>query len=202
MEIHFPEKAIHEIWLEKSLKPETVEMSLEDFLYVKLRNQFGIQSRITHWAYNFVESLERYRYDADCEIFLEILNGNLPLGAYEEQQRVVNNTLEAMTQFDIEKNGKKKDKLSRELMFQFVEQHFHTKREKDLMALKRAIFNDQSSKRVSYLKLFKEDTFGNQSHFVEAIRDQFVFELIEFRDDVRTELTRISVSVLISFYYF
>lgn len=178
------------------MKPETIEMSLEDFLYVKLRNQFGIQSRITHWAYNFLESLERYRYDADCEIFLEILKGNLPLEAYEEQQRVVHDVLEALTQFDIEKNGKKKEKLSRELMFQFVEQYFHTKQEKDLMALKRAVFNDQSSKQVSYFKLFKEDAFGNQSHFVEAIRDQFVFELIQFRDDVRTELNRIAVWIL------
>ena len=52
-------------------------MVVIDFLHKFLRTKSGLPKTVTEIAYNFVDALKRYSYDADCELFHKVLFGEL-----------------------------------------------------------------------------------------------------------------------------
>jgi hypothetical protein len=66
----------------------TWKVTMEDLFTKILRTRFGGGKAAAEWGYNLIHALEAHKYDADCEIFLEILRGNLNEDVYYDQMEV------------------------------------------------------------------------------------------------------------------
>ena len=74
------------VWVRKEQQRNKDKLS-DFFLNGYLKKDFGPSMTIVvEQAYNIVHALERYRNDADCDMFLKILMGSLPEQAFVDQQ--------------------------------------------------------------------------------------------------------------------
>lgn len=186
---------IKEVWAAKLHTPDAEggeeyrRMSLEEFLFVFLRKKFGFQEAIASYAYSILDSLERFRFDGDCDLFLEILNRNLSELVYVDQFAMLDGLKLELERVDAEYHkGRLKGRLPRKMMLDVLARYFHTKREIDLRKMNRAFFVNDRSEMVAYNSLFEEDREGNQGPFVELIRDQHLAEIREFTSQLHQKL--------------
>ena len=79
------ERIVKIVWIRKEQSRNKDHLS--DFFHDYLQDEFGpSQTIVAEQAYNIVHSLERYNHDADCDMFLKILMGELPEQAFVDQQ--------------------------------------------------------------------------------------------------------------------
>ncbi|MES1910975.1 MAG: hypothetical protein MHM6MM_003488 [Cercozoa sp. M6MM] len=185
---HLPKRQIEElvkqVWEEKYQQDEkAATMHLVDYLFIFLRNKHTDQHVIADWGYNFLSGLKKYRYDADIDMFLRILEGELPQGVYQDQ----NNLLERLEK-EIE-NEAQRDEIETNVLQQLLRDFFGTsKRKERLRELLKALKVDDPRRQVQWPALFEEDEDGNQGTFVEMLRDQHLEEIDEFYGDLEEAL--------------
>ena len=79
------ERIVKIVWIRKEQSRNKDHLS--DFFHTYLQDEFGpSQTIIAEQAYNIVHALERYSHDADCDMFLKILMGELPEQSFVDQQ--------------------------------------------------------------------------------------------------------------------
>ena len=79
------ERIVKIVWIRKEQSRNKDHLS--DFFHTYLQDEFGpSQTVIAEQAYNIVHALERYSHDADCDMFLKILMGDLPEQSFVDQQ--------------------------------------------------------------------------------------------------------------------
>lgn len=69
------EKLVKDIWSARSTYLNTNPakiLTMDDFLYHYLKQKHASPSVLIEWGYNFLDALDRYKYDADCELFLKV----------------------------------------------------------------------------------------------------------------------------------
>lgn len=74
------ELIVREVWAKKMLHDRErgrLDLNLADFLFVFLKNKYGLTSLVAESGYNLADALDRYRWDSDCELFLKILIGEI-----------------------------------------------------------------------------------------------------------------------------
>ena len=52
------------------------------FYYNYLRKKYNHGEKVIEYAYNMIDTCERFQEDPDCNIFLSILRGELPEEVY------------------------------------------------------------------------------------------------------------------------
>ena len=79
------ERIVKIVWIRKEQSRNKDHLS--DFFNTYLQDEYGpSQTIVAEQAYNIVHSLERYNHDADCDMFLKILMGELPEQSFVDQQ--------------------------------------------------------------------------------------------------------------------
>ena len=160
-------------------RPNATPKSVPDFFFDMCKSRFGVQNMIAQWGYNFVDALQRYSHDADCAIFLQILNGNMCEQAYYDQMEMLEKFSEHCEKRDkFEHGGTIRGHIAREQFVQCVVDFFPHKTESDIQLLKRALTYDQPLAEIGYVRLMEEDDEGNQGKFAEAVRDQHLYTII------------------------
>ena len=182
------EQMVKDVWKEKE-KEGGREIPLPEFFYEFLRKRFGIQSMIVEWGYNMMYALKKYSYDADCELFLKIMQGDVGEEVYHEQFQMINDIRAMCEHIDqLDNGGKRSKKIRREDFVKALKQYFSDKDTDDFDRLVSALHKDQPSGWVLYDRLFQEDREGDQGFFAEEVRDQFLAEREEFRKEIAKHL--------------
>merc|ERR1712233_281726 len=165
------------------------KMTLKDYLYDYFKTEYGIQSRVVETGYSMLSALERYRYDADCELFLTILNGELSEDVYRDQNKFLNNLLNEFKIIDKKANNHKMtENLSKSKIEQTIRKLCPAKSEQNMKKLMKNLDLNDPHNNVRYLLLFKEDRDGNQGPFLEELRDQHLSEIQDFLQEIQANL--------------
>ena len=180
------EQFIKTAWIQKGRKRYT--KSLEEFLYVYLCEIYpkSPAERI-EFAYSLMFALEKYSYDADCDLFLQVLHKKLPEEVYLAQSRLIRSIQEQCIRED-RKDGEQSGRLRKVQILDIVRKLCPTKEQSSFREIEQALFFDTQVNSVDYIKLFQEDEEGDQGKFVECLRDQFLDECFAFREDIRSSL--------------
>eukprot|EP00760_Papus_ankaliazontas_P011323 PhM_4_TR14715/c0_g1_i1/m.7588 len=154
-----------------------------------LRGKYGnnIQQLMDH-SYSFVDALERFKDDADCEMMLSVLDGVVPHFCFKEQVALVVSVQQWLASVDKSESESGKTttgKIGKKRLFSRLHEFFSWYSEDALEKLKIAIHTDNSNNIVEYNNLFVNDHNFNESHFVERVRDEYRAQAITFIEDMR-----------------
>jgi hypothetical protein len=189
---------INEFWEHKikaDTRPKSKKQSVPDHIHNFMKSRFGVQATIAEFAYNFCDALQRYRADADCEIFHLILFGELAEECYHAQMKMIQDLLDACEKKDkFEHGGKVLAVLPREHFNTTLNDFLVSKSPADMQALKQALSYDQPLADVGYSKIFEENRDGDQGKFAEALRDQHLADTMQTYRLIETEI-RIAAAV-------
>ena len=183
------EKLLNDIWTKKYSTKSSEKQSLQDYLYDYFKCEYGIQSRVVETGYAMLAALERYRYDADCELFLTILNGELSEDVYRDQKAFLNNMYSEFQGLDKKRNNKLMTEVLSKLDIESVIRKLcQAKNEQNMKKLLNALDLNDPHDMVRYELLFKEDRDGNQGPFLEELRDQHLSEIQDFLGEIKKNL--------------
>jgi len=178
------ERMLSSIWKRKYSTESTAKMDLGDYLFDHLKCEFGIQSRVVETGYSLLNALQRYRYDADCELFATILDGELSEDVYRDQVKFLKALCAELEAADKKRTGT----LPRAEIEGIVSKLCPAKNEQNMKKLMNALDLNDPEQRVRYDLLFKEDRDGNQGPFLEELRDQHLAEIDRFHRDIKDAL--------------
>ena len=182
------ETLIRDIWDVKV----TAGVSLQDAVFIFLHKKFGIQHMVCETSYNFLAALKRFRFDPDCSAFLNMLEGDMEEEVYADQLEEVHRVEDVFKRVDrTENNGKVTGTVRKRGLMSELAKYFESKTEENFKFLRDILNNGAPGTSISYMELFREDRDGNQSDFLEAIRDQLVEERNEYVADIQRELLTI-----------
>ena len=186
---------IKEVWSMKLNTPDEAggeeykRMSLEDFLYVFLKKKYGFQEAIVQYAYSYLDSLDRFRFDGDCELFLSILQKKVSECVYVDQHQMLAGLKATFERADSEYHrGKTKGRLPRRVILDNLREFFANKSEANIKKMNHALFLNDKNEFINYRALFEEDREGNQGSFAECIRDQHLEEIYDYTEELRRKL--------------
>lgn len=143
-------------------------------------------------GYNFLYGLWLYQWDADCELFLKILTGEIREEVYVAQARLQTDLEELFAALDKSK-GQATGSMPKEDLRTALSSFFRVgqpggKTLARFDEVMQALDQDQSGPTVEWKKIFEEDREFNQGEFAECLRDQFLTERIEFFTALETAL--------------
>jgi len=197
--IHMPksetEQLITDIWAEKEKHDKGKKrhiLSLQEFMPKYLEHRFG-DNAVT-MAYNLLHSCHKYKYDPDCEVFLQVLDGRVSQDIYHEFNTAIETLLCFLQLLDAEiHNGIIKGSLKGEEIHAMLQCLFSNKSHAMLADLYHALGNDVSTfnmdaNDVKYLSLFFEDHDANQGSFATLLKRQHIQERMRFLHDLQMGL--------------
>ncbi len=181
------EKLVKELWKERLVDPAVSAGragELVEFVGGYLQKKVGIAAAVIELGYNFLYGLWLYQWDADCELFLKILTGEIREEVYIAQSKL---------QFDLEELFALMDKAKGQASGIIPKEDLRTalgtffrvglpggKTLARFDEVMQALDADQPTPTVEWKKIFEEDREFNQGEFAETLRDQFLQERIEF----------------------
>eukprot|EP01062_Namystynia_karyoxenos_P021558 TRINITY_DN1820_c0_g1_i1.p1 TRINITY_DN1820_c0_g1~~TRINITY_DN1820_c0_g1_i1.p1 ORF type:complete len:1013 (+),score=308.13 TRINITY_DN1820_c0_g1_i1:93-3131(+) len=154
--------------------------SVEEFMYDYLKQKYGVQAKLVEKGYNIKHACRKYQYDGDCELFLLILEGQLPEAVYFEQAAMLQRLQKSIEDLEAPVSGKKKRVVKKAKVIGLLDRFFPAKSEKFLLRLKYALSKQFPGDDVNVTALFAEDRDGSQGPFVESVRNQMVREALEY----------------------
>jgi hypothetical protein len=198
------EGIIKEVWNEKEAydrklaKEGKPRSSLPDFFFLFLQKRYGLQSAIAEWGYNLTDSLDRFKWDGDCKLFLDILTGDLDEDVYADQMAMLKRLEDTFTKVDAAKTaakgGKPSGLLKRKKLLSVVAKFFPVKSAENLWHIHRALDEDMPGlKVINYKQLMQEDRKGNQGEFVEVIREQHLSEREAYLADIEAGIRELDI---------
>ena len=188
------EKMVREVWKDRlaSLGSKGSSTLLVDFLGSWLQKKVGIAAAVLEMGYNFLYGLWRYKWDADCELFLKILMGDIREEVYIAQNKLqldINELFEALDKLNGQATGSiPKEELVVALRAFFKVGKLDGKSEEMFEEALAALETDQPGALVEWRKVFEEDREFNQGAFAECIREQFLTERKHLNDAVAVSL--------------
>jgi len=189
------EKMVREVWKDRLASLGSNKGSstlLVDFLGSWLQKKVGIAAAVLEMGYNFLYGLWRYKWDADCELFLKILMGDIREEVYIAQNKLqldINELFEALDKLNGQATGSiPKEELVVALRAFFKVGKLDGKSEEMFEEALAALETDQPGALVEWRKVFEEDREFNQGAFAECIREQFLTERKHLNDAVAVSL--------------
>lgn len=180
------ERMAKEIWVAKQRAGD--EGSLADFVADFLESKYTPNEAIER-AYNLVDALRRFEYDADLSLFLKVLQGQLPEEVQSEGLLLLQKLKAAFVERDRELHaGTLTRKLPGPEIIKIVTTMVPAKGTDAVTELVQALAADCADPLVPYTDLLEEDAAGDQGAFCEALRDQHLAEYEEFVADLRESL--------------
>ena len=188
------EKMVREVWKDRlaSLGNKGSSTLLVDFLGGWLQKKVGIAAAVLELGYNFLFGLWKYQWDADCELFLKILMGDIREEVYIAQNKLqveLEELFEALDKLNGQATGSiPKEELVISLRAFFKVGKLDGKSEEMFEEALGALESDQPGAQVEWRKVFEEDREFNQGAFAECIREQFLTERKHLNDAVAVAL--------------
>jgi hypothetical protein len=189
------EKLAKEVWKEKYVHDSKAKDKtlLDEYTYIHFQKKVGIPQAVVELGYNFIYSLQKYDYDADCEMFLKVFSGEVREEVYYEQIQLQTEIEDLMVSID-RGSGEENGKIAKSEFFAGLKSYFrvghqggksHIRFEQLVAALEKDQPDEES---VEYKSLFEEDREYNQGEFAETVRDQMLEERIEYFKDLEEAL--------------
>jgi hypothetical protein len=194
------EKLVKEIWKERLSDPAVAAgraTNFVDFFSSFLQKRVGIAAAVLELGYNLLYGLWLYQWDADCELFLKVLTGEVLEDVYLAQIRLQSDIEELFVALDkaqgtVHVTGTiPKDDVRCALEAFFRVGHPSAINGKTLVRfdeMMQALDTDQPGETVEWKKVFDEDREFNQGEFAETLRDQFLQERIDYFDALETKI--------------
>lgn len=159
-----------------------------DFVPQSSHQEGGLMRSIREYSYNIIDGCKRYRYDADMELFLEVITGRLPEDTHRLQMQMLASLLDAFVAEDqVQHRGAAKGRISHKAIPAVLRKVFPTRTEAQISILVSTI-DDDKGVGVLYEELFEEDQDGNQSSFIERVRDQWLRAPREFVNQIEAAI--------------
>ena len=184
------EALVQEIWSAKSQfdAQRRSPSQLSDFLYFFLRDKYGgSQEEISTVGYNMQLMLQAHAYDADVELFLKVLNGEVSEEVRFDRERMVRSLHRAFLASDTQGAGRLPKSLVLELLKRFFPNKAAINLKELLDTLKEAeetvvdpVTGDRGAFTIVYGPLFSSDSEMNDTPFLEAVKDQHLAEINEY----------------------
>ena len=180
------ERLLKELWAERKSSLRTEDASerlpLDEFYLEWLVRKTGSRFQAIEMAYNIQDVCLRHSYDQDCRMFLQILQKSMSEAAYYDQLLVVDQLKTVLYHKDKGNRGWLKLRHVHQALIRF----FPSKPTDNMLKLRFALlpYLEQGGKVVEYPRLFEEDEEGNQTTFIEMVRQQHIGEISEFLVDV------------------
>ncbi|DBB03290.1 TPA: Translin-associated factor X-interacting protein 1 [Trebouxia sp. C0006] len=188
------EMLVKEIWKVRMAhrKAGKAGVELVEMIFLHLQKTKGLHQAVIETGYNFLYGCWKYSWDADCELFLKILRGEVKEDVYVEQIQLQEELEALFIQLDKAK-GRATSSLGKGELGDALKAFFRVgqpggKSEERHDELMQALDEDQPGSKVLYKKLFEEDREYNQGEFAEAVRDQFLNERIEYYKELETAI--------------
>ncbi len=188
------EKMVREVWKDRlaSLGSKGSSALLVDFLGGWLQKKVGIAAAVLELGYNFLFGLWKYQWDADCELFLKVLMGDIREEVYIAQNKLQVDLEELFEALD-KLNGQATGSIPKEELIVALRAFFKVgkldgKSEEMFEDALEALESDQPGTQVEWRKVFEEDREFNQGAFAECIREQFLTERKHLNDAVAVSL--------------
>mmetsp|Transcript_4906 Transcript_4906/g.18435 ORF Transcript_4906/g.18435 Transcript_4906/m.18435 type:complete len:1011 (-) Transcript_4906:4275-7307(-) len=160
-------------------------LNFQDFFSEFIKHKYGVLRAVrAEWIYNLTWACERYINDADCELFIRILRGEISEDAYKEQFEVIDKLEEAIIKADKKGSGS----LKKTSIMKTVKRFFKAKSAERIKDVKTCLNEFGKGKKIKYEKLFQETRDKTQSQFIETLRDQFLEEAIEYCDEIEAAI--------------
>lgn len=201
------ESLVKKVWLEKKTEDAKREeerkdkLDLPTYLGVFMKAEYGVDSMIPEMGYNFLAGLYKYQYDADCELFLKIVSGEVGEEVYWDQIKLLSDLQTLFVTLDEKANGGKTMGSIPLGAFKIgLREFFKSKSEDDFDVLiealriqcEKAHKHEWKMKQVVYTQLFEEDEKADQGPFAEAVRDQHLKLRVEYIEDLESMLTLVN----------
>jgi len=154
---------------------------------------FMMPAGVVEYAYSLMEGCEKFKYDADIELFRRVARGEISELAYFDQM-IMLVKLRSALQASARANGST-NSATIKMIIDVVQKFFPTKSQESVDLLRKALVleipdgNNMSdvalqSIRLSIAKLFASNEHGNQGSFMEAVRDQHLEEVCVYVSEV------------------
>uniref|UniRef100_A0A7S1NPA1 Uncharacterized protein n=1 Tax=Eutreptiella gymnastica TaxID=73025 RepID=A0A7S1NPA1_9EUGL len=165
---------------------------VQDTMYHFLKMRYGVQGAIAEHGYGIRDACLQHLHDADAEVFYLILEGQLDEQVWHDQAEILDTLREQL--ISLASKGRKKPAaaLKRKVIIENLPKWFPTKTESDMMYLKLTLSQDFPGNDVNIAELFSEDAEGNQKQFIEALRDQFIFETKSYITEIQEAMYKAS----------
>mmetsp|Transcript_16823 Transcript_16823/g.55026 ORF Transcript_16823/g.55026 Transcript_16823/m.55026 type:complete len:527 (+) Transcript_16823:123-1703(+) len=200
------EQMVRDIWDAKTKHDAQRRqgLALHSFLYEYLKKEAkGSHASVVETGYNLQAALGRYAYDADVELFLKVLNGDISEEVRGDRERMLEGLLEMFKAVDssCKSDGGLADKasgktqqgsISRSDLHAALEAFFPAKSEAAMNSTRRALADDQPGEPIDYEALFADDEDFNQGQFIETILDQHLAEIQEYVQGLEDALMRVA----------
>ncbi|KAJ3281407.1 SWI SNF, matrix associated, actin dependent regulator of chromatin, sub d, member 3, partial [Borealophlyctis nickersoniae] len=166
-------------------------IGLADFLYAYLKKRFGSQDAIAEWGYNIHEACKKHRFQSvECQLFYEILNGNLDEQVYHSQKRIIEHLKTTLYRHDMQLHeGRARGILPKSAVVDAVKEVWPRKTAAELEQLQHALDADQPGPTATYRWLFQNDA---ECMFLDIVREQEM----EMRNRYISELSEVLLSML------
>eukprot|EP00658_Telonema_sp_P-2_P032167 TRINITY_DN2388_c0_g3_i1.p1 TRINITY_DN2388_c0_g3~~TRINITY_DN2388_c0_g3_i1.p1 ORF type:complete len:342 (-),score=98.38 TRINITY_DN2388_c0_g3_i1:308-1333(-) len=198
---HRTEKLIKQFWRQKEKKDSSrgklKRLSVDEFMYYFLKKKFGTIANVVDWGYNLLDAALKFKYDADCEVFLRVLTKELDESVYWDRQQTMTNFVRELQKLDKREHLTITGELPKHRVTQALKDMFPLKTRARMAKIKRSLKKEASyekGKDIEYARLFAEDENFNQGPFAEMILDQLVAERDEYLEDLKAALKDVSRS--------
>ncbi|CUG83694.1 Hypothetical protein, putative [Bodo saltans] len=157
-------------------------LSIQDYFLEWLIKCTGSHQGAIELAYNIMDVCSRFTRDPDCGMFLAILNNDVNEAAYFDQLSVVEQLQMVLRHHDKNDIGI----LKRSRVHHILLKLFPAKSLDAMLRLRFALLShlDIHTDCIRYAEVFEEDHDGNQTRFVELVREQHLEEMMEYIVDV------------------
>ncbi|KAK3266137.1 hypothetical protein CYMTET_25217 [Cymbomonas tetramitiformis] len=198
------EGMVKEVWREKKKTDMAAKaagkrvLDMDDFLHDFFRKRSSTMTGAYKTAYNFIRGLKVYDYDADVEMFLKVLTGEVSEEVYHDQMKLCDELLQAFEDEDIRSSSSNEPtgELKLPQITSVLKDFFPHKSPELFTEMMTALKEDQEEKCPSqweakivwYTYLFEEDANFDQGPFAECIRDHHLQARAAFLTNVEKRL--------------
>ncbi|KAI8613654.1 hypothetical protein BC830DRAFT_1170076 [Chytriomyces sp. MP71] len=163
---------IGDIWVAKIVHDANAkrEKDLEDFLFSFLKKRFGSQNIVAEWGYNLYHASKKYySQNTDCQLFFDVLEGNIDEDVYHARQEVIEQLKNAFYKLDMSLNGKNQGCVRKSECNKLFKEYWPEKTELQVQQLKNALDADQAGDNIMYTWLFSPES---NSLFLDVVKEQ------------------------------
>ena len=173
------EKILRRFWDARKIR---MGGSVEDFWWQWLNSETGNSSSAVELAYNVIAVCERNLRDPDCSTFMRILQGDVSEQIIWDQANVLKQMNELFEERRIEGT---QSKILRYELEKVLREVFPEKSIDNMRQLRFVLSMwSKGAQIIDFVALQSEDSDGNQSRFMEMLRDQYVDEISHFNLEV------------------
>jgi len=184
------EDLVKECWDMKAKADEGQKKpcKLGAFFPTFLTTKFG-KDFVTENAYNMWFSLRDYSWDADCDLFLRILQGKMDEEVYIDQMKLLNDMLQKFKDTDLALHGDTPTKkIPKDVLKTVFSEFFSVKTDKDIKDCFKQLDKEYLTEEIEYDLIFAEDEEGNQGDFIECVRDQHLADREDYIESIEEAL--------------